>query len=130
MVRTFCISARRRMFLSFKSLSYKLRAAKRKNLFLTGFQLLLNGSELVIEGRLNRLLLALSRSSFLRRSFIFKARHSRMERSVERSSAQHRKRFKSKSDSAGATNSSRDQTILQTDKRGTNTKIAYHMDME
>ena len=38
--------------MSFKSLSYKLRAVKRKNLFLTGFQLLLNGSELVIEGRL------------------------------------------------------------------------------
>ena len=130
MVRTFCISARRRMFLSFKSLSYKLRAIKRKYLFLTGFQLLLNGSELVIEGRLNRLLLALSRSSFLRRSFIFKARHSRMERSVERSSTHHRKWFKSKNDSAGATNSSRDQTILQTDKRGANIKITYHMDME
>ena len=118
------------MFLSFKSLSYKLRAVKRKNLFLTGFQLLLNGGELVIEGRLNRLLLALSRSSSLRRSFIFKARHSRMEWSVERSSTQHRKCFKSLHDSAGATNSSRDQTILQADKRGANIKIAYHMDIE
>ena len=116
--------------MSFKSLSYKLKAKKRKNLFLTGFQLLLNGSELIIEGRLSRLLLALSRSSSLRRSFIFEARNSRMERSVERSSTQHRKWFKSRNDSAGVTNSSRDQTILHADKRGVNIKISYHIDME
>lgn len=84
MVRTFCISARRRIFLSFKSFSYKLRTIKRKNFFLTRFQLFLNGGKLIVESSLSTLLFTLGRSGLFCRSFIFKARNRRMERSVER----------------------------------------------